>query len=180
MNQTLRSFSRRAGGLAIGCSLLLCPLWIAGAALSQNLKKCPVESGNPSEVADAVRAAPSCAQSYEVMNVCRGSADGDLTLANIVVEKCEQVFAATLDAAALKSYSAARENCARRFVKKDASSLSNQAACEAGVAVVFARRADLEAMRAQRAANRARPAGQAAPPAPAAEIPEPFGGLGPK
>jgi hypothetical protein len=138
------------------------------------LQKCPVESANPSEVVDAVRAAPSCAQSYEVMNVCRGSADGDL--ANIVVEKCEQVFVATLDAAALKSYSAARDNCARRFVKKDANSLSNQAACEAGVAVVFAHRADLEAMRAQRAANRARPAGQAAPTADV-PAPPPFGGM---
>jgi hypothetical protein len=180
MNQAWRSISRRVGGPAIGGSLLLC--WMAGAALGQNSRKCPVESGDASEIADAVRAAPSCAQSYEVMNVCRAGAgaEGDLALANIVVEKCEQVFVATLDAVTLKSYSAARDNCARRFVKKDANSLSNQAACEAGVAVVFAHRADLEAMRAQRAANRPRPAGQAAPPAPAAEIPEPFGGLPPK
>ena len=173
MNQALRSISQRVGALAIGCSLFFCPLWTAGAALSQNLQKCPVESANSSEIADAVRAAPSCAQSYEVMNVCRGSADGDLALANIVVEKCEQVFVATLDAAALKSYSAARDSCARRFVKKDANSVSNQAACEAGVAVVFAHRADLEAMRAQRAANRPRPG------APAADVPAPapFGGM---
>jgi hypothetical protein len=174
MDQASRSIFQKVGGLAIGCSLLFCPLWTAGAALSQNLRKCPVESGNASEIAEAVRAAPSCAQSYEVMNVCRGSADGDLALANIVVEKCEQVFAAPLDPAALKSYSAARENCARRFVKKDANSLSNQAACEAGVAVVFAHRADLEAMRAQRAANRPRPPGAPAANAPA---PAPFGGM---
>ncbi len=173
MNEASRLVLQRVGWLVAGSLLLL---GMAGGALGQNLQKCPVDSASPSEVADAVKAAASCAQSYEVMNVCRGNAGGDVDLANIVVAKCEEVFVPTLDAAALKSYSTARESCARRFAQQGAGSVSYQAACEAGVAVVFAHRADLAAMRAQRAANRPRPA---APPAPAADIPAPFGGLTP-
>jgi hypothetical protein len=120
------------------------PLFTAGAALADRLTKCPVESLDQADIADAVKAAPNCAQAYDVMNVCRVNAGGDVALADIVVQQCEKVFLATLDPAASKSYQAARNNCARRFAHRDGTmSASFQATCEAGVAVVFAHRADL-------------------------------------
>ncbi len=121
---------------------------ISSAALADRLTKCPVESLNQADVAAAVAAAPSCAQAYEVMNVCRSNAGGDVALADIVIQQCEKVFLASLEPAASKSYHAARDACARRFAHQDGSmAASFQATCEAGVAVVFAHRADLAAMR---------------------------------
>lgn len=124
---------------------------MASAAHAERLQKCPVDRANQADVADAVTAAPSCAQSYEVMNVCRSNSSGDVALANIVVQKCEQVFASTLEPPALKVYEAARESCTRRFRHQDGTvALSYAATCEAGVAVVFAHRADLAAMKPRR------------------------------
>ncbi len=131
--------------------LLTASLVISSAAMAERLQKCPVENLDQTEIATAVAAAPSCAQSYEVMNVCRSNASGDVALSQIVIQKCEQVFFANLQPAALKAYQAARDSCARRFAQKAAgANASYQAACEAGVAVVFAHRADLEAMRPRR------------------------------
>ena len=87
------------------------------------------------------------------MNVCRANASGDVALANIVVQICEKVFMATIEPAAAKSYQAARDSLrtSASRIKTGTQSASFQATCEAGVAVVFAHRADLAAMRARRA-----------------------------
>jgi hypothetical protein len=122
------------------------------AARAERLEKCPVESLDQAAIADAVKAAPSCAQAYEVMNVCRTNAGGDVALAAMVVETCEKVFMSTIEPGAARSYAAARDACARKFAHPGGpQSASFQATCEAGVAVVFAHRADLAAMRAKRA-----------------------------
>ncbi len=127
---------------------LALPLLISSAAFADRLTKCPVESLDQADIAAAVTAAPSCAQAYEVMNVCRTNAGSDVALADIVIEQCEKVFLANLDPAAAKSYRATRDACVRRFAHRDGTmSASFQATCEAGVAVVFAHRADLAAMR---------------------------------
>jgi hypothetical protein len=141
--------AKRARGVL---AALLCPLLAPSAAHAERLEKCPVASLDPKAISDAVTAAPSCAQAYEVMNVCRANASGDVALANIVVQICEKVFMATIEPAAAKSYQAARDSCAKRFAHQAGlQSASFQATCEAGVAVVFAHRADLAAMRARRA-----------------------------
>jgi hypothetical protein len=128
--------------------LMFFPLVTAGAALADRLTKCPVESLDQAGIADAVKAAPSCAQAYEVMNVCRTNTGGDVALADIVVGACEKVFSPTLEPATAKAYKGARDACARRFAHRDGTmSASFQATCEAGVAVVFAHRADLAAVR---------------------------------
>ncbi len=131
--------------------LFACLLAVSSAAHAERLDKCPVADANQSEVADAITAAPSCAQAYEVLNVCRSNSTGDVALASIVIQKCEQVFAPALEAPAQKAYQSARASCARRFAQSAASmSASFQATCEAGVAVVFAHRADLAAMKPRR------------------------------
>lgn len=145
-------FGRRLDKLMPRFTILALSLFISTAAVADRLQKCPVASSDQKAVADAVTSAPSCAQAYEVMNVCRSNAGGDVTLANIVVQTCEKVFMATIDPAAAKSYQSARDSCARRFAHQDGTqSASFQATCEAGVAVVFAHRADLAAMRGRRA-----------------------------
>lgn len=124
---------------------------LAGGARAERLEKCPVESLDQADIAAAVSAAPSCAEAYEVMNVCRSNTGRDVALADIVIEGCEKAFLATLAPAAQKSYRAAREACARRFRHSEGTmAASFQATCEAGVAVVFAHRADIEAMRGRR------------------------------
>ncbi len=145
--------SRQISHAALGCAaLMVCPLLVPGAARADRLTKCPAASPNQADIAAAVTAAPSCAQAYEVMNVCRTNAGGDVALAAIVVQQCEKVFLPTLDEPASRSYQAARDACARRFAHSDGTmSASFQATCEAGVAVVFAHRADIAAMRAHRA-----------------------------
>lgn len=126
-------------------------LLVSSPARAERLTKCPVESLNQADIAAAVLAAPSCAQAYEIMNVCRTNAGGDVALADVVVQQCEKVFLPNLEPAAHKAYQGARDACARRFAHRDGTmSASFQATCEAGVAVVFAHRADLEAMRARR------------------------------
>ncbi len=130
--------------------VLLALLAAIAPARADRLEKCPVESLDQAEIAEAVKAAPSCAQAYEVMNVCRTNTGGDVALANIVVDSCEKVFLATLEPAASKAYKSALDACARRFAHRDGTmSASFQATCEAGVAVVFAHRADLAAMRSR-------------------------------
>jgi hypothetical protein len=142
-HRILRGAARAAASLMMAYALV-----ISSAALADRLTKCPVESLNQADIAAAVAAAPSCAQAYEVMNVCRTNAGGDVALADIVIQQCEKVFLATLEPAASKSYHAARDACARRFAHRDGTmSASFQATCEAGVSVVFAHRADLAAMR---------------------------------
>ena len=145
LRRMVRGAARTAASL-----LILFPLFMAGAARADRLEKCPVESLDQADIAAAVKAAPSCAQAYEVMNVCRTNSGGDVALANIVVESCEKVFLATLEPAAAKAYKSALGACARRFAHRDGTmSASFQATCEAGVAVVFAHRADLAAMRSR-------------------------------
>lgn len=154
--------SRRAAALP-RLILFAFLLVTTSAAHAERLQKCPVDTVNQTDVADAVTATPSCAQAYEVMNVCRLNSGGDVALANIVVQKCEQVFGQTLEAPALKAYQAARESCTRRFSHKDGTvSVSYAATCEAGVAVVFAHRADLAAMKPRRDPRRP-PYGDLAP-----------------
>jgi hypothetical protein len=132
--------------------LFVLPLMMSSVAQAEHLQKCPVDGLNQSDVATAVTAAPSCAQSYEVMNVCRSNASGDVGAGEIVIQKCEQVFLANLQPAALKAYQSARDSCARRFANKgNGMNSSFMSTCEAGVAVVFARRADAEATRPRRA-----------------------------
>jgi hypothetical protein len=134
----------------VAAALTGIPLLAANAALADRLEKCPVASDNPAEVADSVKAAPSCAQAYEVMNVCRANAAGDVALGAIVIEMCEKVFMPTIDPSSARSYQMVREACARKFAHQGAQGASFQATCEAGMAVVFAHRADLAAMRAKR------------------------------
>jgi hypothetical protein len=139
-------------GRLAAAAMTLVSLLAPPAARAERLEKCPVETGVPADVAEAVRAAPSCAQAYEVLNVCRANAAGDVGLAAIVIDMCDKVFSPTLDPAASRAYAAARDACAKRFAHEGGvQGASHQALCEAGVAVVFAHRADLAAMRAKRA-----------------------------
>lgn len=129
-------------------TFLALSLMISSAALAERLQKCPVDHRDQAQVAAAITTAPSCAQSYEVMNVCRSNTSSDVALAQIVARKCEPVFLANLQPAALKAYQAAKNSCVRRFAQQDGRmSASFIATCEAGVDVVFAHRADLDAMR---------------------------------
>ena len=142
--------SRRISFGAAGAASLIAAqtLLVPGPARAERLTKCPVESLDQADIAAAVSAAPSCAQAYEIMNVCRANASGDVALADIVIQQCEKVFLPNLEPAASQAYKAARDACARRFAHRDGTmSASFQATCEAGVAVVFAHRADLAAMR---------------------------------
>ncbi|PNG25128.1 hypothetical protein CR492_15080 [Methylocella silvestris] len=156
----------------------------ASPSHGQTLVKCPVEDRDPAQIGQATQDAPSCAQAYEIMNVCRSNTNGDAKIAQIVVDKCEKIFVPALDEPTFKAYHAARDSCARRFSQRtDAAGTSFQSTCEAGVAVVFAHRAELAAMRALRDPRQPRtPAGAPAPEAPPLEPPRgaPFGGLGPR
>ena len=144
--------------------LALCLAFLAVApARAERLEKCPVDAGDAEATTQAVRDAPSCAQAYEVMNVCRKGEKSDVALAQIVVEHCEEVLNPTLDEPRFRAYANARASCAKRFSQdKSERALSYQAVCEAGVAVVFAQRADVEAIRARR--DRAREGAMPRPP----------------
>lgn len=136
-----------------GAAAIALALLAAAPACAERLQKCPVDAQDLAAATQAVRDAPSCAQAYEVMNVCRLGAKSDVTMAQIVVERCEEVLNPTLDEPRFRAYSSARGACARRFSQeKNERTLSYQAVCEAGVAVVFAQRADAEAIRARRGA----------------------------
>lgn len=147
-----RGFSRRRGLCAPAVSAaLLTLLWSAGPGAAERLEKCPVAGADAAETGKAVTQAPSCAQAYEIMNVCRSNTKADVPLAQIVVDMCEKVLNPTLDEPKYRAYKNARDACARRFSQeKTERALSFQATCEAGVAVVFAQRADAAAIRARR------------------------------
>ncbi len=148
MAETLLPVLSRVAQFTAG---VLCLLLAASAAQAERLEKCPVDNSRPTEVSEAVSSAPSCAQAYEVMNVCRSNSSGDAPLADIVIQKCEQVFLPTLDAPGQRAYGVARDACVRRFAhQKGPTAASFQSTCEAGVAVVFAHRADLAAMKPRR------------------------------
>ncbi|WP_395665577.1 hypothetical protein [Methylocella sp.] len=128
-----------------------------GAARAERLEKCPVDAADAALVSEAVRTAPSCAQAYEVLNACRANARSDLPLAQIVVERCEEVLNPTLVEPRFRAYVTARAACAKRFsTEKTEAALAHQSLCEAGVAVVFAQRADQDALRAARDQKRQR------------------------
>ena len=124
---------------------------VSSPARAERLTKCPVESLNQADIAAAVSAGTSCAQAYEIMNVCRTNAGGDVALAELSCSNARRCSCPISNPPPQKAYKAARDACARRFAHRDGTmSASFQATCEAGVAVVFAHRADLEAMRARR------------------------------
>lgn len=129
-------------GEARGALLALVALFVAMAAPCVALEACPVESQDRTDIEAAIGAVDTCAHAYHVMSACRSNDGGDVSLADLVIQKCEEAFLPKLEPPALSAYRAAREACVRRFAGKAGSMYASfQASCEAAVAVVTAKKA---------------------------------------
>ena len=125
-----------------GALLMSVVVLVAGTAPCVALQTCPVTSLDRKDIEAAIAAADTCSHAYHLMSACRSNDGGDVALADVVIQKCEQDFLPKLEPAALSAYKAAREACVRRFAHKEGSMYASfQATCEAAVAAVYAKKA---------------------------------------
>jgi hypothetical protein len=78
-------------------------------------KDCPAQESTHEAREDVVRKAPSCKESLEVMEACAYGATGDVSLGQIVREKCEGDFLAKLSKAQRKTYDRAMKRCDDKY-----------------------------------------------------------------
>lgn len=129
-------------GEARGVLLVSVAILVAMATPSVALQTCPIESQDHTDIEAAIGAMDTCAHAYHVMSACRSNDGGDVSLADLVIQKCEEAFLPKLEPPALSAYKAAREACVRRFADKEGAMYASfQASCEAAVAVVTAKKA---------------------------------------
>jgi hypothetical protein len=121
--------------------ILACLMTIfAGGTSAQAFKKCPVNEFDGSAVTQAIEQAPTCRASFDILDICRMGASGDVPRAVVVIEKCEEVFLANLKPDRKRAYDAARQDCRRKYDKREGTMYVSAAAiCEAQAAVRFAR-----------------------------------------
>ena len=117
-------------------SVSSCLLVIAVPAFAH---QCPSESRQAEEIIKAIRSAPACLVSFNVMKDCRSHDHRDAQLAQAVIEKCEATFLPRMSAGRKYFYQRAREVCARKFANRQAPIYASyQATCEAAVAARYA------------------------------------------
>jgi hypothetical protein len=97
--------------LAISAVLLLVLLGSAPALA----KDCPQQDFTHEAREDAVRKAPSCRESLDVMEACAYGATGDVSLGQIVREKCEAGFLAQLSKSQRQAYGRAIKHCDDKY-----------------------------------------------------------------
>jgi len=83
--------------------------------------ECPVQSHDNDEIAKAVHDAPTCGASMAIFERCGSGATGDVTIGEIVVGKCEGVFAGRLSAGRKRAYDRAQTNCEKKYIKQTGS-----------------------------------------------------------
>jgi hypothetical protein len=105
-------------------------------------KDCPTQEFSHEAREQAVRDAPTCQASLEVMEACAYGATGDTSLGEIVIEKCEADFLTKLSKAQRKTYEAEVKRCdaKARGGREGTMYISAAAFCRAGVAQRTARR----------------------------------------
>ena len=99
-------------------------------------KDCPQQDFTHEAREEAVRKAPSCWASLDVMEACAYGATGDTSLGEIVREKCEAGFLTKLSKAQRKTYDAQVKRCdaKARGGREGTMYISAAAFCRAGVA----------------------------------------------
>jgi hypothetical protein len=120
----------------LAASLLAAPAW------AQKQRACPHAESERDRIALTLQAAATCALAHDLMNACRSNTSGDVEFAEIVIGKCEPLFAAGLSAAARRAYEAERQACIKRYPRSGGTmNVSFAATCQAGVAARYAREA---------------------------------------
>jgi hypothetical protein len=105
-------------------------------------KDCPTQEFSHEAREQAVRDAPTCQASLEVMEACAYGATGDTSLGEIVIEKCAADFLTKLSKAQRKTYETEVKRCdaKARGGREGTMYISAAAFCRAGVAQRTARR----------------------------------------
>jgi len=112
----------------------------ASMAAAQTPRACPHEESQREAIAATLKAASSCSVAYDLMNACRSNTSGDVELAEIVIERCEPMFLASLSAAAKGAYDRERQACVSRYPRSGGTmNVSFAATCQAGVAARYSR-----------------------------------------
>jgi hypothetical protein len=78
-------------------------------------KDCPQQDFTHEAREEAVRKAPSCREALEVMEACAYTATGDVSLGEIVREKCEAGFLTKLGKAQRRTYDRAIKHCDEKY-----------------------------------------------------------------
>jgi hypothetical protein len=78
-------------------------------------KDCPKQGFTHEAREEAVRKAPSCRESLDVMEACAYTATGDVSLGEIVREKCEAGFLTKLSKAQRRTYDRAIKHCDEKY-----------------------------------------------------------------
>jgi len=111
-------------------------LLAAGPAFAAD---CPTEVSSLDARVQAVRQAPTCKQSLQVMQACAYGASGDVQLGAVVVETCEAEFLAKLSKARRRGYDWVQKRCDDEYgVQSGTMYRSITAFCHAGNAVRYA------------------------------------------
>jgi hypothetical protein len=96
--------------LAVSAMLLL-----AAPALA---KDCPVQDFSSEAIEEAIRKAPTCRQSMEIMEACAFGATGDTGLSSAVRERCEPEFMSKLSQAQKRAYAQEQKRCDQKYARQ--------------------------------------------------------------
>jgi hypothetical protein len=102
-------------------------------------------SGFADTVTAAIKTAWSCGGAYRILETCQFGTSADNALSQIVLSKCEPMFAPKASPAVRTAYDKARDKCNQIVVKNQGSMYQSQAAvCLARAGRDFARKYGLK------------------------------------
>jgi hypothetical protein len=102
---------------------------------------CPIKDFNHEAREDLLRKAPTCDKSMELFGACAYGAGGDVSLGQIVTEKCEGDFMRKLNKVERQAYNGEIKACSREYAKEDGTMYrAMEAGCRAHVAQTYARK----------------------------------------
>jgi hypothetical protein len=105
------------GRTVLALSVFVLLVW-SGAApvlVPALAKDCPKQDFTHEAREEAVRKAPSCREALDVMEACAYTATGDVSLGEIVREKCEAGFLTKLSKAQRRTYDRAIKHCDEKY-----------------------------------------------------------------
>ena len=122
--------------IALAVSAIVLPPLPAAA------QDCPIKDFSHEAREELLRKAPTCDKSMELFSACSYGASGDISLGQIVTEKCEASFLSKLGKPQRQAYDRQMKACGRKYAKEDGTMYRAMAAgCRASLAQTYARRA---------------------------------------
>ena len=119
--------------IILACSAILL---LASPGRPQDCQSLPQEGRE-----EVLRKAPTCDKAMELFSDCAYGASGDISLGQIITEKCEATFLQKLSAGQKRSYDRGMKRCYDKYKNEDGTMYrAMTAGCQADLAQSYAHR----------------------------------------